>query len=83
MLKNIVVIIKEAKGILESTADESISVDLDLMFVSDEVRTPSITKRFGVCVPTNERQMVTLMVFILEIMTVIIISMRMKLEVIY
>lgn len=49
----------EAKGLLDSTADVAISVDSDLMFVSDEVRTIlPITKKFGVCVPTNERQMV-------------------------
>ena len=49
----------EAKGLLESTADVAISVDSDLMFVSDEVKTIlPITERFGVCVPTNERQMV-------------------------
>ena len=49
----------EAKGLLESTADIAISVDSDLMFVSSDVRTIlPITKRFGVCVPTNERQMV-------------------------
>ncbi len=49
----------EAKGLLESTADVAISVDSDLMFVSSDVRTIlPITKRFGVCVPTNERQMV-------------------------
>ena len=49
----------EAKGLLESTADVAISVDSDLMFISSDVRTIlPITKRFGVCVPTNERQMV-------------------------
>ena len=49
----------EAKGLLESTADVAISVDSDLMFVSNEIKTIlPITKRFGVCVPTNERQMV-------------------------
>ena len=49
----------EAKGLLESTADVAISVDSDLMFVSSDVRTIlPITKRFGVCVPTNERQIV-------------------------
>ena len=49
----------EAKGLLESTADVAISVDSDLMFISDEVRTIlPITEKFGVCVPTNERQMV-------------------------
>jgi len=49
----------EAKGLLESTADVAISVDSDLMFISDEVKTIlPITKKFGVCVPTNQRQMV-------------------------
>ena len=49
----------EAKGLLLSTADIAISVDSDLMFISSDVRTIlPITKRFGVCVPTNERQMV-------------------------
>ena len=49
----------EAKGLLESTADVAISVDSDLMFISSDVRTIlPITKKFGVCVPTNERQMV-------------------------
>ena len=49
----------EAKGLLLSTADIAISVDSDLMFISPDVRTIlPITKRFGICVPTNERQMV-------------------------
>ena len=49
----------EAKGLLNSDADIAISVDSDLMFVSDEVRTLLlITDKFGLCVPTNERQMV-------------------------
>ena len=49
----------EAKGLLNSDADIAISVDSDLMFVSDEVRTLlPITDKFGICVPTNERQMV-------------------------
>ncbi len=49
----------EAKGLLESDADIAISVDSDLMFVSDEVRTIlPIVKKFGVCVPANVRQMV-------------------------
>tara|TARA_Y100001938_G_scaffold151101_1_gene245993 strand:- start:12969 stop:13718 length:750 start_codon:yes stop_codon:yes gene_type:complete len=49
----------EAKGLLLSTADIAISVDSDLMFISSDVRTIlPITKRFGICVPTNERQMV-------------------------
>ena len=44
----------EAKGLLESTADIAISVDSDLMFVSDEVRTIlPITKRFVVLKPVN------------------------------
>ena len=49
----------EAKGLLNSDADIAISVDSDLMFVSDEVKTLlPITDKFGLCVPTNERQMV-------------------------
>ena len=49
----------EAKGLLNSKADIAISVDSDLMFISDEVKTLlPITKKFGLCVPTNERQMV-------------------------
>jgi hypothetical protein len=49
----------EAKGLLESEADIAISVDSDLMFVSDDVKTLlPITEKFGLCVPTNERQMV-------------------------
>lgn len=49
----------EAKGLLQSQADMAISLDSDLMFVSDEVKTLiPITKKFGVCVPTNERQLV-------------------------
>ena len=49
----------EAKGLLESKADIAISVDSDLMFISDEVKTLlPITEKFGLCVPTNERQMV-------------------------
>ena len=49
----------EVTGLLESTADIAISVDSDLMFVSDQVKTLiSIVKKFGLCVPTNERQLV-------------------------
>ena len=49
----------EIYGLLNSKADVAISMDSDLMFVSDEVRTLlPITKKFGVCVPTNERQLV-------------------------
>ena len=49
----------EAKGLLESEVDIAISVDSDLMFISDEVKTLlPITEKFGLCVPTNERQMV-------------------------
>jgi len=45
--------------LLESTADVAIAMDSDLMFVSDEVRTlVPIIKRFGICCPQNERQMV-------------------------
>jgi|TARA_E500000318_G_scaffold109958_1_gene124192 hypothetical protein len=49
----------EVCGLLESKADIAISMDSDLMFASDEVKTLlPITKKFGVCVPTNERQLV-------------------------
>ena len=49
----------EAKGLLNSKADIAISVDSDLLFISDEVRTlVPIINKFGICVPTNERQLV-------------------------
>ena len=49
----------EIYGLLNSNADIAISIDSDIMFVSDEVRTLlPITEQFGVCVPTNERQLV-------------------------
>jgi hypothetical protein len=49
----------EANGLIESNADIAISVDSDLMFVSDEIKTLlPITEKFGLCVPVNERQMV-------------------------
>ena len=49
----------QIKGLLESKADIAISVDSDLTFVSNEIETLlPITKKFGLCVPTNERQMV-------------------------
>ena len=49
----------EAKGLLESKADIAISVDSDLMFVSDEVKTIlPIIEKFGICVPANTRQLV-------------------------
>ena len=49
----------QAQGLLDSKADVAISMDSDLMFVSDEVRTllPIINK-FGICCPQNERQLV-------------------------
>ena len=49
----------QAQGLLNSEADIAISMDSDLMFVSDEVRTllPIIDK-FGISCPQNERQMV-------------------------
>lgn len=49
----------QAQGLLDSKADIAISMDSDLMFVSDEVRTllPIINK-FGICCPQNERQLV-------------------------
>ncbi len=49
----------EARGLLESDADIAISVDSDLMFISDEVKTMvPIIKKFGICVPSNVRQLV-------------------------
>ena len=49
----------EILGLLNSKADVAISMDSDLMFASDEVKTLiPITKKFGICVPTNERQLV-------------------------
>jgi len=46
-------------GLLNSKADVTISMDSDLMFASDQVKTLiPITKKFGICVPTNERQLV-------------------------
>ena len=46
-------------GLLESTADIVLSVDSDIMFTSDQVCTiVPITQKFGVCVPTNQRQLV-------------------------
>ena len=49
----------QIQGLLKSECDIAISMDSDLMFVSDEVRTllPIIDK-FGICCPQNERQMV-------------------------
>lgn len=49
----------QAYGLLNSTADIAISMDSDLLFVSDQIQSIiPITKKFGVCVPTNERQLV-------------------------
>ena len=49
----------QISGLLESKADIAISMDSDLMFTSDQVTTLlPITKKFGVCVPINERQLV-------------------------
>ncbi|MEO1712681.1 MAG: hypothetical protein AAFU60_05040 [Bacteroidota bacterium] len=49
----------QVQGLLESKADIAISVDSDLVFVSEEVRTIlPIIERFGICVPTNPRQLV-------------------------
>ena len=46
-------------GLLNSQEKIAISMDSDLMFVSDEVKTIiPITEKFGICVPTNERQLV-------------------------
>ena len=49
----------QTKGLLDSTADIAISIDSDIVFVDDEVRTViPITQKFGICVPQNERQLV-------------------------
>jgi hypothetical protein len=49
----------QALGLLNSKADVAISCDSDLMFTSEQVRTIiPIIKKFGICVPTNERQLV-------------------------
>ncbi len=49
----------QVQGLLDSKADIAISMDSDLMFVSDEVRTLlPIIKKFGICCPQNERQLV-------------------------
>jgi hypothetical protein len=46
-------------GLLDSKADIAISADTDLLIVSNEVKSLlPITKKFGICVPTNERQLV-------------------------
>jgi len=49
----------QVDGLLKSKADIAISVDSDLMFVSNEVKTLlPITKNFGFCTPQNPRQFV-------------------------
>ena len=49
----------QAFGLLNSSADIAISIDSDLMFTSNEVKTLiPIIEKFGICVPTNERQLV-------------------------
>ena len=49
----------QALGLLNSKADIVISVDSDLMFTSNQVKTLiPIIEKFGICVPTNERQLV-------------------------
>ena len=49
----------QVQGLLNSKADVAISMDSDLIFTSDEVKTlSSVIKKFGICAPTNERQMV-------------------------
>ena len=49
----------QVQGLLNSKADVAISMDSDLMFTSPEVKTlVSIIKKFGICAPQNERQMV-------------------------
>jgi hypothetical protein len=49
----------QVQGLLDSKADIAISMDSDLMFASNEIRTllPIINK-FGICCPQNERQLV-------------------------
>ena len=49
----------QAYGLLNSKADIAISCDSDLMFTSEQVKTIiPIIEKFGICVPTNERQLV-------------------------
>ena len=49
----------QAFGLLNSTADIAISVDSDLMFTSNQVKSIlPIIHKFGICVPTIERQLV-------------------------
>ena len=49
----------QIQGLLNSKADVVISMDSDLMFTSDEVKSLiPIIKKFGICAPTNERQLV-------------------------
>lgn len=49
----------QIQGLLNSTEDIAISMDSDIMFASNEVRTIlPIIKRFGICCPQNPRQMV-------------------------
>ena len=46
-------------GLLNSSAEVAISVDSDIMFVNDEVKTlVPIIKKFGVCCPVNARGLV-------------------------
>ena len=48
----------QVQGLLDSKADVAISMDSDLMFVSDDVKTlVPIIEKFGICCPQNERQM--------------------------
>ena len=49
----------QIQGLLNSKADVAISMDSDLMFTSSQVKTLiPIIKKFGICAPTNERQLV-------------------------
>lgn len=49
----------QADGLLKSKSDVAVSVDCDIMFVSDNIKTLlPITKKFGFCIPQNPRQLV-------------------------
>ena len=49
----------QIQGLLNSKADVAISMDSDLVFASDGVKSLiPIIKKFGICAPTNERQLV-------------------------
>ena len=49
----------QIQGLLKSECDIAISMDSDIMFASDEVKTLlPIIEKFGICCPQNPRQMV-------------------------